>query len=188
MAIKPWICNGSTTIVKNRWINLHADDCALPNGTKISPFYVNTLPDFVVTVAVTEEGDFVFVRQYRHGTRQILLELPAGCLESSDADPAAGASRELLEETGYQGNPPVFLCKVAPNATSLSNFAHCYLITGCRKVQEQNLDVSEDLEVVVLSPKETRALLDSGELVQAVHVAAIYYAEQKLGPIGREIL
>lgn len=68
MSIKPWICNGSRTIVKDRWIDLHADDCALPDGTKISPFYVNTVPDFVVVVAVTVDGDFVFVRQYRHGT------------------------------------------------------------------------------------------------------------------------
>ena len=57
MSIKPWICNGSRTIVKDRWIDLHADDCALPDGTKISPFYVNTVPDFVVVVAVTVDGD-----------------------------------------------------------------------------------------------------------------------------------
>ena len=93
MSIKPWICNGSKTIVKDRWIDLHADDCALPDGTKISPFYVNDVPDFVVVVAVTVDGDFIFVRQYRHGTRQILLELPAGCMEPTDADPAAGAAK-----------------------------------------------------------------------------------------------
>ena len=93
MSIKPWICNGSRTIVKDRWIDLHADDCALPDGTKISPFYVNDVPDFVVVVAVTVDGDFVFVRQYRHGTRQILLELPAGCMEPTDSDPGAGAAR-----------------------------------------------------------------------------------------------
>ena len=45
MSIKPWICNGSKTIIKDRWIDLHADDCALPDGTKISPFYVNDVPD-----------------------------------------------------------------------------------------------------------------------------------------------
>lgn len=184
MAIKPWICNGSTTIIRDRWIDLHADDCALPDGTKISPFYVNTLPDFVVVVAVTEEGDFIFVRQYRHGTKQILLECPAGCLEPTDPDPANGAVRELLEETGYAGDAPVFLCKVAPNASSLSNFAHCYLVADCHRVSEQKLDASEDLEVVILSPKETRELLDAGGLVQAVHVAAMYYAERILGPIG----
>ena len=133
MSIKPWICNGSRTIVKDRWIDLHADDCALPDGTKISPFYVNDVPDFVVVVAVTVDGDFVFVRQYRHGTRQILLELPAGCMEPTDSDPGAGAARELFEETGYAGSEPVFLCKVAPNAACISNFAHCYLIRDCKK-------------------------------------------------------
>ena len=93
MAIRPWILNGSKTIVKDRWIDLHADDCALPDGTSISPFYVNTLPDFVVVVAITEEGDFIFIRQYRHGTRQILIELPAGCMEEADRTPECGAVR-----------------------------------------------------------------------------------------------
>lgn len=184
MSIKPWICNGSKTIVKDRWIDLHADDCQLPDGTRISPFYVNNIPDFVVTVAVTAEGDFLFVRQYRHGTKQILLELPAGCLEESDTDTAQAAARELLEETGYAGEEPVFLCKVAPNASSLSNFAHCYLVTGCRRVREQDLDATEDLEVVVLSADETRALIQGGGLVQAVHVAAMYYAEKLLNNPG----
>ncbi len=140
MSIKPWICNGSKTIIKDRWIDLHADDCELPDGTKISPFYVNTVPDFVVAVAITVDGEFIFVRQYRHGTRQILLELPAGCMEPTDANPAAGAARELFEETGYAGSEPVFLCKVAPNAACISNFAHCYLITDCKRVSGQHLD------------------------------------------------
>ena len=180
MSIKPWIFKGSTTIIKDRWIDLHADDCELPDGTKISPFYVNTIPDFVVAVAVTAEGDFVFVRQYRHGTRQILIELPAGCMEKTDVTPAAGAARELLEETGYAGDEPVFLCKVAPNATNLSCFAHCYLITNCHKVGGQSLDVSEDIEVLVLSAAKTRKLMAEGGLVQAVHIAAMYYAERIL--------
>ena len=124
MSIKPWICNGSKTIIKDRWIDLHADDCALPDGTKISPFYVNDVPDFVVVVAVTVDGDFIFVRQYRHGTRQILLELPAGCMEPTDADPAAGAARELFEETGYAGSKPVFLCKVESTVCYIDAFLH----------------------------------------------------------------
>ena len=180
MSIKPWICNGSRTIIKDRWIDLHADDCALPDGTKISPFYVNDVPDFVVVVAVTVDGDFIFVRQYRHGTRQILLELPAGCMEPTDSDPGAGAARELFEETGYAGSEPVFLCKVAPNAACISNFAHCYLIRNCKKVSSQHLDATEDLEIVVMSAEETKKLMAEGRLVQAVHVAAMYYAEKIL--------
>ena len=118
MSIKPWICNGSRTIVKDRWIDLHADDCALPDGTKISPFYVNDVPDFVVVVAVTVDGDFVFVRQYRHGTRQILLELPAGCMEPvgqgqvvvGPTQPLRGSRDPFVQSPGsglHEGVPPI---------------------------------------------------------------------------------
>lgn len=180
MSIKPWTCSGSKTIIKDRWINLHADDCALPDGTKISPFYVNDIPDSVVTVAVTEDGDFLFVKQYRHGTQQILMEFPAGALEAGETNAAAAAGRELLEETGYVGNEPVFLCKIAPNASCLRTFAHCYLVTGCRRVSEQSLDTTEDLDVIILSAAETKELVQNGGIVQAVHLAALYYAEKLL--------
>ncbi len=176
MSILPWKILGSKSIIKNRWIDLRADSCQLPDGTPIDPFYVNYLPDFAVAVAITEDGRFVMVRQYRHGTRQVLLELPAGGAEPGDQDYGAAAARELLEETGYAGSPAEFLCKIAPNASNSSNFAHCYLITGCRPVREQQLDISEDLEVVLLTREELLALLQKNELVQAVHVAALFYA------------
>ncbi len=70
---------------------------------------------------------------------------------------AAGAARELFEETGYAGSEPVFLCKVAPNAACISNFAHCYLITDCKRVSGQHLDATEDLEIVVMSAEETKS-------------------------------
>lgn len=75
---------------------------------------------------------------------------------------------------------PVFLCKVAPNAACISNFAHCYLITDCKRVSGQHLDATEDLEIVVMSAEETKKLMTNGGLVQAVHVAAMYYAEKLL--------
>ena len=104
----------------------------------------------------------------------------SGCMEPTDANPAAGAARELFEETGYAGSEPVFLCKVAPNAACISNFAHCYLIRDCKKVSSQHLDATEDLEIIVMSAEETKKLMAEGGLVQAVHVAAMYYAEKIL--------
>ena len=180
MAILPWKLLKSKTIVTDRWIDLTADSCQMPNGTIIQPFYVNHLPDFVVTVPVTEDNRFILVRQYRHGTGEVLLELPAGCIESDDQDLAASASRELLEETGFQGNSPEFLCKVAPNASCLSNYAHCFLIRGCKQISRQHLDSTEDMEVVLLTREKLQKALERNEIRQSVHVAALYYAFQRL--------
>ena len=180
MSILPWKLLDSKTIIKDNWINLTADSCQLPNGTVIRPFYVNHLNDFVVSVAITEDEHFILIRQSRHGTGEVLLELPAGCTEKGDEDLAVSAARELLEETGFQGNPPEFLCKIAPNASCLSNYAQCFLITGCRRVSGQQLDSTEDLEVVLFTKEELKKALENNEIRQAVHVAALYYAFQRL--------
>ena len=107
------------------------------------------------------------------------FNLVGGKIEPGE-DHFDAAYRELFEETGYAGSEPVFLCKVAPNAACISNFAHCYLIRDCKKVSSQHLDATEDLEIVVMSAEETKKLMAEGGLVQAVHVAAMYYAEKIL--------
>ena len=108
-----------------------------------------------------------------------LYNFIGGHIENGETGSDA-AYRELFEETGYAGSEPVFLCKVAPNAACISNYAHCYLIRDCRKVSSQHLDATEDLEIVVMSAEETKKLMAEGGLVQAVHVAAMYYAEKIL--------
>ena len=57
--------------------------------------------DFAVVVAVTEQGELVIERQYRHGIEKVIWELPAGAIEPGE-DPQEAAKRELLEETGYK--------------------------------------------------------------------------------------
>ena len=53
----------------------------------------------VTLVPVDQEGNILFVRQYRMGAEQDLLELPAGVLEDGEA-PEICAAREIREETG----------------------------------------------------------------------------------------
>jgi len=94
--------------------------------------------------------------------------------------PQPGLRGNSSRRPAMPGGEPVFLCKVAPNAACISNFAHCYLITDCKRVSGQHLDATEDLEIVVMSAEETKKLMTNGGLVQAVHVAAMYYAEKLL--------
>ena len=42
------------------------------------------------------------IRQYRHGTEDVTLEVPGGMVDATDGDPSVSAARELREETGYE--------------------------------------------------------------------------------------
>ncbi|MDY4679375.1 MAG: NUDIX hydrolase, partial [Dialister sp.] len=57
-------------------------------------------PGASAIIPVTEDGEILFVRQYRYAVEQPLLEIPAGKLDGGE-DPDTCAARELTEETGY---------------------------------------------------------------------------------------
>ena len=175
-----WQVLSEETIIKDPWIDLRASRCLLPNGKEISPFYVNHQPGFSAVVAVTADHRVILGRQYRHGTRKVLLELPAGGLEEGE-DPAVTAGRELEEETGYRAGSLEFLCKIAPNSSSCTGYAYCYLARDVVKTGSQHLDETETLEVVEMDAEEVKSLLRSGGFEQAVHVAALYCAMDKGG-------
>ena len=84
---------GYVTVVTNTY--------RLPDGTT-ADWDILTGPDVVSVLALTADGDVVLARQYRPGPGAVLDELPGGFLDPGE-DPAAGAARELLEETGYRG-------------------------------------------------------------------------------------
>ena len=48
-----WRVIRSETLLKDRWIDLRADDCVTSAGIKISPYYVLCYPDWVHVVALT---------------------------------------------------------------------------------------------------------------------------------------
>ena len=88
------------------------------------PFSVIESSPWVNIVAVTEADEVVLVRQYRHGIQEDSLEVPGGMVDAEDGDPATGAARELLEETGYQGGPMQPLGAVTSNPGSCGAPAH----------------------------------------------------------------
>ncbi len=175
-----WELLSSKTIIQDPWINLTADDCRMANGTMIAPFYVNHIPDFVVVIAVTDDGQIPMIYQYRHGLREVIPEIPAGCVEVGE-DFEAAAKRELLEETGYQADDLQFLFKIAPNASCLTNYAWCYLAQHAKKTSCQKLDTTEEIEVELMSIPKVKEMLQTGQILQSVHAAALYRAFEVLG-------
>lgn len=85
--------------VHQGWVDLHIDRLRYPGGQETTSEVIDHRGG-VTIVAFDSEGRLLMVRQYRHPTGRVLLELPAGTIDPGE-DPQVCAVRELQEETGY---------------------------------------------------------------------------------------
>jgi ADP-ribose pyrophosphatase len=138
-------------------------------------------PDWVSVVPVTNDGRFVFVRQYRHGIDQTTLEVPGGIIENGQL-PADAAVRELREETGYGDGTLVALGMTHPNPALQNNSHHMFLARDVRRLGEPEFDVGEHCEVVLLSEHEVRVLAAEGKITHALVLLALARAFEVLHP------
>ena len=60
---------------------------------------------------------------------------------------------------------------------------HFYLATGGKKVKEQEFDDNEDIDIHLASLEEVKQLLRDNQIIQSMHVTALFYAMQKLGEL-----
>jgi 8-oxo-dGTP pyrophosphatase MutT (NUDIX family) len=147
----------------------------------VDPYYVYEFPEWVTAVALTEDGKFIFERQYRHALGLTMMEIPGGCVDKEDKSLEDAIARELKEETGYVFTSFEYLGKTSANPSTNSNLMHFYLAKGGRKVAEQALDQHEEIEVHLLELEEVKHLLKSNQIVQSMHATALFYALEKLG-------
>lgn len=178
--MEKWTLLDSKYIIQRPWATLRVDKLQLPNGNIKDEYYILEYPTWVNMVAFTEDNELLFVRQYRHGSGEIMVELPAGVVEEGE-DPAEAARRELLEETGYSFTSIAYVCTLYANPATSGNLTYTYVLRGGKKVQEQQLDSSEDIEVVIMGIEEAKQFLFDNKIGQALHASALFYSFQKLG-------
>src|SRR6185312_13561327 len=139
-------------------------------------FFVTELADGVHVIAVTPDDRVVLVRQFRAGSRRDSLETPGGFLEPGEdpgEDPGEAGARELLEETGYAGDPPESLGILRPNPALLTMAITTVVIRNARRVAEPRPDASEELAVVLAPASEIADLIRDGAIDHAVCVAGL---------------
>lgn len=180
--MEKWKTINSNYIIQRPWATLRVDKLEMPNGNIKEEYYVLEYPTWVNMVALTEDNQIIFVKQYRHGAGQIMVELPAGVVEENE-NPEIAARRELLEETGYAFDQITYVCELFANPATSGNITYTYLLTGGRKVQEQDLDPSEDIEVVLMGLEEAKQFLFENKIGQALHSSALFYTLKKLGKL-----
>jgi ADP-ribose pyrophosphatase len=149
------------------------------NGQRRSYFYLASPMDAVATVALTSDQRIILTRQYRHPLRQVIYDLPAGRLNAGE-DPAAGAARELEEETGYRAARILPLGRYSPFPGSLRVTAHLFFAADLTHVG-QRLDEGEELEIVLKPFAEVLAMVLRGECIDgSLQLGVLLAAQQGL--------
>jgi ADP-ribose pyrophosphatase len=76
-----WELLNEEHVVQDQWIDFRRNTYKLPDGQTISPVYNYSKHSFSLVVATDTDGNFICVRQYRHGINDIATEFPAGGIE-----------------------------------------------------------------------------------------------------------
>jgi len=172
--VAPWHILESNMSYEDRWLRVRTDTCRTVQGRVIESYHVVESPDWVNVLALTTAGQVITVREYRHGVRQILRGLPGGGVEAWDQSPLAAIQRELLEETGYSGGQFFEVGHSYPNAGNQNNTLWSFLAVDMVKSQEQNLDETENIEIVLQDFGEFSRQAWSGEIpLQALYLATL---------------
>jgi 8-oxo-dGTP pyrophosphatase MutT (NUDIX family) len=177
--LRPWPLNQSKTLADYKFFRIDSDRAVSPRTGEAQDFFILHMPDWLLVVAQTVQGELLLVRQYRHGSRRFSTEIPGGLIDAGETNPAVAARRELLEETGYGNGTLHALGTLWPQPALMANRVHCFYIEGVELIAEPNLDAGEDIETHTLPPDVAREAILNGELDNAVTISALAMAQAR---------
>lgn len=178
-----WKTLSSEYIFNDDWLFARKDKCITSDGKIVYPYYVMEYPEWVTALALTKDKEVILVRQYRHALAEVCLELPGGCVDKNDKNFEEAVRREFLEETGYSFDTAEYLGRTSANPSTNSNTLHMFLLTGGKKVQSQQLDANEEIDIFIVNFEEFKQMLLENKFIQSMHVTTIFYALNKLNKL-----
>lgn len=170
--IEPWVTTNEELKYTTKIFKLLSRGMKLKSEDHSAAFSIIDAPDWMNVIPLTPNNEIVLVEQYRYGIEQPTLELPGGMVDPGEM-PDETAKRELLEETGYEGSDWEYLGKVSSNPAFLTNYTHLYIVKNCQKVQEQNLDGNERINVHVMPLDDFLEMVKEGTVHHSLVVAAV---------------
>lgn len=174
MTPKRWTLLTKRDASPNKWLPVEIRTYKLPNGTIIDDFSVTTLEDVSMIVPVTKDKKVILVNQFKPGADDVVLEFPAGRIESHHKDFIELAQKELEEEVGIkiEKNDLKYFGVLNGFVTKGTEKVHLYFVADVEFNSQQDLDENEDIEIVSLSFSEMDAYVFTGKIWAAQTIAA----------------
>ncbi len=163
------------------WFQVHEErweDKEDNSGLDRQPFYRIQSFDGVLILAITNNGEIILVRQFRHAIRRTTLEFPAGSVDGQEC-PETAAARELFEETGYRSSRLLFLASGHLMVNRFCSKGHLFLAQDCQLDEKASPQANEN--VLIVSPVEFKEFVLSGEFEHIPALALLSFAEWKAG-------
>jgi 8-oxo-dGTP pyrophosphatase MutT (NUDIX family) len=173
--IKKWKKISTKIITENKIFGLRENTYLSPKGDSEYPFFLLDTVDWVNIIPMTEDEEVILIKQFRYGNEKITLEIPGGMTDKEDKSPQDAAMRELIEETGYSGNDIIKLGECSPNPAIFNNVLHVYLVRNVIKKFLQNLEYTEDIEIVKININKIHELIKTGKINHALVIVAFHY-------------
>jgi 8-oxo-dGTP pyrophosphatase MutT (NUDIX family) len=141
---------------------------------KTHDYYVIHLFDAVHVVALTPNDEVLLVRQFRAGSGRDSLEIPGGLVDPGE-DPCTAGVRELLEETGYAGDPPELLSTLWSVPSLVTSRISTIVVRNARPVAQPNFDHAEELSIEIVPASEIPRMIQDGQIDHALVVAGLLW-------------
>ena len=128
---------------------------------------------------IDDDLNCYMVRQFRSPFEELLLEVPAGKLEPGE-EPLSCATRELLEETGFEASEITSFGGMIASPGYDSEVIWLFMARGLKQ-KGQKLDEGEFLNVEKIPLLELLKLAEDGKISDSKTQLCIYKAARRLG-------
>ena len=175
-----WKTLETRVVYDNAWITLREDRVINPGGGENEYGHVHFKNKAVAIVPLDDENNTWIVGQDRYTLNEYSWEVPMGGSDG-DEDPLQTAHRELKEETGLTAATMTALMRLH-TSNSITDEEGFVFIARDLEPGEPQSDEMEVLEVRKLPLTDVVAMIERGEMTDAISVAAILrvYADQNI--------
>ena len=170
---------GSEEIFNGVILHVQRDTVRLPNGNETVREVIRHI-GAVCVIPVLENGDVIMERQYRYPLDRVILEIPAGKLDSAGENRLSAIRRELSEETGYTADEWTEIGDFHPAPAYSDEFITMYLARKLRN-GDRHLDADEFLDVYTVPLKDLVEDVMAGKISDAKTQVCILKAARILG-------
>ena len=160
-------------------LHVRRDEILLPDGKPAVREYIRHV-GAVCVLPLTEDNEVICVCQYRYPFARVLLEIPAGKLDSREEDPDEAVLRELREETGARCGRLTYLGEYLGSPAILDERIHMYLAQDLT-FGETDTDEDEFIETVRVPLSELVDSILRGEIADGKTQVAVLRAAAMQG-------